>query len=362
MRNTLQKSYKHLSEYIEPVIGLIRPEFRWEGINAKVHGIRVETEDFFTVAIKPNSLSRFKFEPGQHISLKVEINGRAYERVFSISSSLNKLKIESLIELSIKRITGGKVTNWLADHLKPGMPVIISPAMGSFTLDRKIASSCNAFIACGSGITPILSILESLPETSLPTQFLLFSVSHIDSAPFIERLRLLAKNGLNLRILESSTEGRLNNVTLQTWLNNTQIENVYSCGPCGLPEHVKELFEARCQSLSTEPPQFHFESFGVRSTKPSDVHRITFTDGKGREINALQGEGTLLDNAEAQGLNPIYGCRAGICHQCITRKTNGRVRNLLTNEVSESGIQDIQLCICIAESDVELEINERTIQ
>lgn len=362
MRNTLQKPFKTLSGYIEPIIGLIRPEFRWEGINARIHDIRVETDDFFTLAIKPVSPTKFRFEPGQHISLKVEIDGRAYERVFSISSSLIKFKSESVIELSIKRIVGGKVTNWLADHLKPGMSVKIGPALGNFTLDSKSASLCNAFIACGSGITPILSILESIPETSLSTQFLLFSISHRKSAPFIERLQVLAKNGLNLRILETSTEGRLNNVTLQAWLNNTQVENVYSCGPGGLPEQVKELFEARCQSLNIVPPQFHSESFGVRSTSPSNQHRVTFINGKGKEVNALQGEGTLLDNAEKQGLKPIYGCRAGICHQCITRKTSGRVRNLLTNEVSESGIQDIQLCICIAESDVALEINERTVQ
>ena len=362
MRTTIQKSLKDLSGYIEPVIGLVRPAFRWEGISARIHDIRIENNDFFTIEIKPRTLSHFRFKPGQHISLKVEIDGRAYERMFSISSAIQRLKSESIIELSIKRIPGGKVTNWLAQHLKPGMPVKISPATGNFTLGKSQESSCNVFIACGSGITPILSILESIPETSLPTQFLLYSVSHKNSAPFIKRLHTLAKNGLNLRILESSTEGRLNNAILQAWLNTTQVENVFSCGPGGLPETVEDLFEARCRSLELHPPRFFFESFGVKKISASDQYLITFTNGKGKEVVAPQGEGTLLDNAETHGLNPIYGCRAGICHQCVTRKTSGRVRNLLTNEISESGIQDIQLCICIAESDVELEINERTAQ
>ena len=66
--------------------------------------------------------------------------------------------------------------------------------------------------------------------------------------------------------------------------------------------------------------------------------------------------GTLLEQAEAAGLTPEFGCRMGICHTCTCRKAAGTVRNLLTGELSDEEDEDIQLCISLPESDVALEI------
>ena len=66
--------------------------------------------------------------------------------------------------------------------------------------------------------------------------------------------------------------------------------------------------------------------------------------------------GTLLEQAEAAGLTPEFGCRMGICHTCTCRKAAGTVRNVLTGEVSDEEDEDIQLCISLPEGDVALEI------
>jgi len=66
--------------------------------------------------------------------------------------------------------------------------------------------------------------------------------------------------------------------------------------------------------------------------------------------------GTLLEQAEAAGLTPEFGCRMGICHTCTCRKTAGAVRNVLTGEVSDEEDEDIQLCISAPAGDVALEI------
>lgn len=68
------------------------------------------------------------------------------------------------------------------------------------------------------------------------------------------------------------------------------------------------------------------------------------------------GEGTLLEQAEAAGLSPEFGCRMGICHTCTCRKSAGAVRNVLTGEVSEEEDEDIQLCISAPAGDVALQI------
>ncbi len=76
----------------------------------------------------------------------------------------------------------------------------------------------------------------------------------------------------------------------------------------------------------------------------------------GSDLTAPIGTGTLLEQAEAAGLTPEFGCRMGICHTCTCRKAAGPVRNVLTGEVSEEEDEDIQLCISVPVADVALEI------
>jgi ferredoxin len=66
--------------------------------------------------------------------------------------------------------------------------------------------------------------------------------------------------------------------------------------------------------------------------------------------------GTLLEQAEAAGLSPAFGCRMGICHTCTCRKAAGPVRNLRTGEVSIEEDEDIQLCVSVPAGDVALEL------
>ena len=39
---------------------------------------------------------------------------------------------------------------------------------------------------------------------------------------------------------------------------------------------------------------------------------------------------SLLEAAEAAGLKPKHGCRAGLCRSCLCKKHSGTARNLLT--------------------------------
>ena len=66
--------------------------------------------------------------------------------------------------------------------------------------------------------------------------------------------------------------------------------------------------------------------------------------------------GTLLEQAEAAGLTPEFGCRMGICHACTSRKAAGAVENLRTGRVSDEEDEDIQLCVSVPAGDVALEI------
>jgi ferredoxin len=63
---------------------------------------------------------------------------------------------------------------------------------------------------------------------------------------------------------------------------------------------------------------------------------------------------SLLEQAEAAGLNPQSGCRMGICHTCTRRKTSGAVKNRITGAVSAADEEDVQICVSVPVGDVEL--------
>jgi ferredoxin len=63
---------------------------------------------------------------------------------------------------------------------------------------------------------------------------------------------------------------------------------------------------------------------------------------------------SLLEQAEQAGLRPPCGCRMGICRICTCRKTTGRVRNVLSGELSSTQDEDVQICVSAPVGDVEI--------
>ncbi len=118
------------------------------------------------------------------------------------------------------------------------------------------------------------------------------------------------------------------------------------CGPPALVEAVEEHHTGPIIA----------ETFTPRSLNTSGAAacgQLRFL-GTGRTVAIAPG--SLLEQAEAAGLQPDFGCRMGICRTCTCRKAAGAVRNVLTGEVSDEEDEDIQLCISVPAGDVTLEI------
>lgn len=65
--------------------------------------------------------------------------------------------------------------------------------------------------------------------------------------------------------------------------------------------------------------------------------------------------GTLLETAEAAGLEPRYRCRRGICGTCTTPKQSGTVRDVRTGETSDEP-GPIRICVTEACDAVTLDL------
>ncbi len=351
----LIREIQDIALFMEPIIQTIMPDF-WLGHHAfKVTLVHRDKGGVTTYRLKPcNTLRQFHFTPGQHACLAVEIDGRRLERTFSISSSLQALKREGYLELSIKTQDGGQVTPWLLENIKPGGKVHLKNIEGSFTFHP--SNENQLFLAAGSGLTPILSILESTKARELNKLSLLYYVHEKRDAPFLKRLEILQRKGLSLSIIETGRSGRISKKQLDQYLNLSNIGKAYICGPAGFIASSQEILK---ETLSAD--NIHYEFFGLSSptSKETSAHLLDVSNEAGKHTQITCSGATLLDELENKGLKPLFGCRAGICHQCTAQKLSGRVQNILTNEISENGPEQIQLCLCKAVSDTSLIIKER---
>lgn len=354
--------------YLEPFIQLAKPDWRYNQMSARVISKRNENHKIYTLTLKPSS--RWQgFQAGQFVMLSVEINGRMLTRTFSISSAPREFERTGLIQVSICELPNGEVTPWLKSELRPGDSVYLSQAMGEFclhALDKKI------FIAGGSGITPIRSMLrQARNQPWLKDAHLLFYQDTPEEAIFAEDFAELKQAGLTVHLFYSKQDGfiSLEHLRKALKLSETpdktffQRSEAYICGPAPMIASSREIL----QQAGLEDTFIHYEYFGraplpVRTnetesgtTKDEFIQVDYLTSGKQVQFSGANSK-SLLELAEEQGLKPVSGCRMGICHQCICKKKTGRVFNTKTQTISDSGPEDIQLCLSVPVGSVELEL------
>lgn len=116
--------------------------------------VRQETHDVKTFVFRAPADRAFVFEPGQFITLELEIAGESVNRCYTISSSPTR---PHTLAITVKRVPGGAVSNWLHDNLNVGGVVRALGPAGEFTCARHPARKF-LFLSAGSGVTPLMSM------------------------------------------------------------------------------------------------------------------------------------------------------------------------------------------------------------
>jgi ferredoxin-NADP reductase len=317
-------------------------------VRARIVSIERETRagaPVATVTLEPNR--RWKgHEAGQYVQVGIEVDGRRRTRCFSVSSA--ESKPGDLITLTMRANPDGIVSRHLVEDARPGDVLFLSQAQGEFTLPNPLPPSV-LLLSGGSGITPVMSILRTMLRRGYggTVHFVHYAQSP-DHQIYAAELRDLPPN-VKVRLLypecgdPAYTTDELRGIVpdfadVPTW----------ACGPAGLIELVQATYEGN-DNLKVE----YFKT----STKPAaDVvaEGATSFAASGKE-SANEGV-PLLEQAEALGLKPEFGCRMGICMSCTSRKTEGTVRNVLTGAVSDEPDEDIQICVTAAVGDCTVQL------
>jgi ferredoxin-NADP reductase len=328
------------------------------GFSATCISKTAETGDTFTYEFLSENGQLHPYAPGAHINVRLPAgkNGAMIERTYTLSSSPKTLPTFSL---TVKRVNKGCVSNWLADHLEPGEILEFTQAAGEFVLPEQTPGRL-LFIAAGSGITPMMSMLRFLSETANKSEidFLYYARSPQDII-FHTQLDSLSTSMRGLRVnycVEQAPEtwfGLRGRIAPEHFneLSLLSKYEIYLCGPAPFMEAASQTLT----SLGVSDYQIHKEIFAVDMTAHS-VQTQAKVQFSGEPQASLMTKKTLLDEAESRGLTLASGCRSGICKTCRCKKISGETVNLLNGQRSSAANEYILPCVTLALSDTIIDI------
>jgi ferredoxin-NADP reductase/anaerobic selenocysteine-containing dehydrogenase len=340
----------------------------WNGTVAPltVTAIIRETHDVFTYRMQSDPLCRFAYWPGQFCTIALQINGKRVLRSYSISSTPTR---PYALEITVKRVEGGLVSNWLADNMRPGSKLEVVGPKGHFCLEPSRIAPKLLLIGAGSGITPVMSMARYLADVSAATDVRLLScVRGSDDLVYAAELALLQlrQPGFSHTHVASRPDarwsgpsGRLNGDLLRELVPDFAERTVYMCGPDGFMASTRELLE----SLGLGSTRIHQESFGGVRAAPlepvaleGDGYRIDFA--RSARNARMRQHKPLLEVAEDAGIDLPYSCRSGSCGECKVKLLKGGTKTIaeplgITAEEREQGW--LLTCVCVPTADCVLD-------
>lgn len=335
----------------------------------RVSAVNAETHDAKSVVfeVPPALADDFRYQPGQFLTLRLNIDGRHVPRCYSMSSAPG---LDASPRVTIKRVRDGRGSNWVCDHVKAGDVIEVMSPSGIFA-PRSLEGDF-LLLAGGSGITPVFSILRTVLAKATGRVTLLYANRDEKSVIFRAELQALAAaHPTRLQVIHwlDSVQG-VPSVAQLTELARSQTQaHVQSTGQkpdqttgenaapvqafiCG-PGPFMDAAVAALQALSLPPEHIHVERFvslpdeetlaaanvAAQAAPPlpdavDEAEVEVLLDG---EVHTLHcgGTETLLEAALRAGLNAPFSCQAGMCASCMCQVVEGSV-HLRHNDVLDA--------------------------
>lgn len=336
----------------------------------KVSAIQQPIQAAITISFEvPTHLRTvFKYYPGQHLILKFKIDGEEVRRSYSLHSCPFE---EGALQVTVKRVKGGLISNYVNDQLKVETILDVASPQGRFYADIQEQEYKTYFLfAAGSGITPILAILKSVllaaPNSAVN---LFYGNTDQDTILFAEELKKLQQQyASRLRVVYtlsapkvwtawkqwSGRKGRIDAVAVEWFISNhppvAQTTEYFICGPGAMNTTVKNtLIE-----LGIPKAFLHIEQFGgqIATSNTSipvvDQAALKATlNGKTHLLSIPTGQ-TILQTLKAAQLPVPYSCESGICGTCVAKISKGKAEMKTCLALEEQEVSDGWILTCQA--------------
>jgi ring-1,2-phenylacetyl-CoA epoxidase subunit PaaE len=323
-------------------------------LHLKIRNIIKETAEAITVEFENPENEPISYQSGQFLTLLVNIKGESVRRAYSLCTSP---LIHSHPAVTIKRIKGGLVSNYLNDTLKIGDILEVLPPSGVFTTEFDANNRRHLVLfGGGSGITPLMSLLltalKSEPQSIVS---LIYANRDADSIIFkkkIEDLQAEYKNRFNLVQVWEKTplfwtkgyKGLLNTKMIRKILDSLPKlgawdTEYFMCGPNPMMDVVQTAFgelnlplgKLRKESFGISPEEAALKkAIVMEEIKKSGIPKAGFevvVRYSGEEHTFLvPPDRSILQTALALDIDLPYSCQSGMCTACMGKCVAGKVK------------------------------------
>jgi ferredoxin-NADP reductase len=296
-----------------------------------------ETSDIRSFVLSPDQ--PFVYKPGQFLTI---VRGEV-RRSFSFSSHPS----DPFPKITLKRIPHGEISRWLFDQVNVGDQIQAIEASGLFTYPEDTSAyDTVVFLAAGSGITPIISLMrEALSRRDDLKVVLLYSNRSKHQTVFYDQLVQLQREHPDRLFIEfffsnnaNLQQARLTRLILEDFVEKKVTDPArtlfYLCGPhvymqnitiTLLTEGVPDDNIRREIFFNPEPPD-------ANVPPDTDEHMVTIRyEGQVHRLK-VKFPKSILHTAKEQGIMLPYSCEAGRCGTCASTCTRGEIW-MLRNEV-----------------------------
>ena len=313
-----------------------------------------------TFAIPDNLKAIFSFEAGQYITLKHKVNGEEVRRAYSISSAPSS----GLLTVGIKKVEGGTFSVYANDKIKKGDTLEVMPPDGRFIFKKNNEQKIVAAFAAGSGITPIVSIAQTVLEANETNKFILvYGNQKPEEAMYLSNLKELQNKYKDRFFIEEiysrtnvpdSLFGRIEastaNLIIKNRYKDFSFDAFYLCGP----ETMIEAVSTTLKSNGISEDKIHFELFTSSEIEDSLAENLegktkvkVQVDDEIYDIEMDQKE-LILDAVLKEDIDAPFSCQGGVCSSCIARVTEGKAEMIKNQILTDSEIAEGLILTCQA--------------
>ena len=310
---------------------------------------RVERETRDAVAITftvPDALAdQFRFEQGQHLTLRTDIDGQDVRRSYSICSAVH----DGALRIAVKKTPGGVFSTWANEGLAAGATIDVMPPMGHFNVPLDAASHRHYLgFAAGSGITPLLSIVKTTLAAEPLSRFTLFYGNRASGTVmfkeelaalkdvYLERFNLahvLSREAQDIDLLHGRIDRDKAGALLDHWVRLADIDTAFVCGPEGMMEAVIEALKARgfpdsrikVERFASSIPKHQHVARPLPEAAASECEVTVIIDGSRKSFLLEREKESILDAGLRNGIELPYSCKGGVCSTCRCRLIEGEV-------------------------------------
>ncbi|MGW1835454.1 1,2-phenylacetyl-CoA epoxidase subunit PaaE [Streptomyces sp. BBFR2] len=299
--------------------------------------------------------AQFAFRPGQSLTLRREVEGRDERRSYSICAPVGARP-----RIGVRVVPGGLFSSWLVHEVRPGDTVEVMAPTGAFTPDLSRPGH-HVLIAAGSGITPMVSIAESVLAADPRSQVTLFYGNRrTDSVMFADELadlkdlyparfelgHVLSREPREAELLSGRLDAERLAALIGGLVDVPSADHWWLCGPHGMVEDARRvLAELGVPGGRVHQELFFADDEPVRPVRHADaaaegpVSRVTLVlDGRSTTA-PLPRDTTLLDGAARIRPDTPFACKGGVCGTCralVTEGTADMRRNYALEEAEVS--------------------------